>query len=239
MRHPKLVYLKLYGVDLPWVQTATHLGHELSEDCNMEQDMKCKRGEFIDKSTAVREAFSFAQPNQILQAVRTYCCSLYGAMTWSLYSEKAKQVFNTWSTCAKLAWGVPRATHTYLVDNLLSAGIPNLRLSTLARFCKFYQSLRNSKSLEVRLVANLASVDNRSTTGTNVFGIRKEFEVDLVNINIGQLRSTILGSATVVPDQDIWRIKSLKNFLDKKYKLEATHMDTSEINALIDSICSS
>ena len=89
------------------------------------------------------------------------------------------------------------------------------------------------------MVANLASVDSRSTTGSNVFGIRKEFEVDLVNINIGLLRSTILGSATVVPDQDIWRIKSLKNFLDKKYKLEATHMDTSEINALIDSICSS
>ena len=26
----------------------------------MEQDMKCKRGEFIDKFTTVRETFSFA-----------------------------------------------------------------------------------------------------------------------------------------------------------------------------------
>ena len=114
MRQPKPVNLQLYGVDLPWVRTATHLGHELSENCNMEQDMKCKRGEFIDNSTGVREAFSFAQPNQILEAVRTYCCSLYGAMTWSLFTEKAKQVFNTWSTCVKLAWGVPRSTHTYM-----------------------------------------------------------------------------------------------------------------------------
>ena len=105
MRQPKPVNLQLYGVDLPWVRTATHLGHELSENCNMEEDMKCKRGEFIDNSTGVREAFSFAQPNQILEAVRTYCCSLYGAMTWSLFTEKAKQVFNTWSTCVKLAWG--------------------------------------------------------------------------------------------------------------------------------------
>ena len=90
MRKPKPVNLKLYGVDLPWVRSATHLGHELSEECNMDQDMKCKRADFIDKSTGVRETFSFAQPNQIMQAVRTYCCSLYGSMTWSLFSEKAK-----------------------------------------------------------------------------------------------------------------------------------------------------
>ena len=28
MKHPKPVNLKLYGVDLPWVRTASHLGHE-------------------------------------------------------------------------------------------------------------------------------------------------------------------------------------------------------------------
>ena len=82
--------------------------------------MKIKRADFVRKSTEIREAFSFAQPNQILQAVWTYCCSLYGAMTWSLFNDKAMQVFNCWSTCAKLAWGVTRATHTYFVDNLLS-----------------------------------------------------------------------------------------------------------------------
>ena len=32
--------LQLYGVDLPWVKTATHLGHELSWECNMEEDMR-------------------------------------------------------------------------------------------------------------------------------------------------------------------------------------------------------
>jgi hypothetical protein len=60
MKHSKPVNLKLYGVDFPWVKTATHMGHELSEHCNMEQDMKVKR------ATDIREALSFAQPNQIL-----------------------------------------------------------------------------------------------------------------------------------------------------------------------------
>ena len=127
----KPVNLQLYGVDLPWVNTAAHLGNELSWECNMDQDMKCKRGSFISRSTEVRETFGFAQPNQVLQAVKTYCFNMYGAMIWSLFSVKAQQVFNTWSTCVKLAWGVPRATHTYLVDNLLSAGIPSVRASVL------------------------------------------------------------------------------------------------------------
>ena len=239
MKQPKPVNLKLYGVDLPWVKTATHLGHELSEDCNMEQDMKCKRGEFIDKSTTVRETFSFAQPNQILEAVRTYCCSLYGAMTWSLYTDKARQVFNTWSTCVKLAWGVPRATHNYLVDNLLSAGIPSLRLSILARFCKFFESVKTSNSMEVRLVASLASVGIRTDTGSNLFGIRKEFNLDPKDNHLWLLRSTILGSTSAVPEQDTWRIRCMKNYLEQKYQLDARHEDTSEITGLIDSLCSS
>ena len=43
--------LKLYGVDLPWVKTANHLGHELSEECSMMVDMQQKRADFIQKST--------------------------------------------------------------------------------------------------------------------------------------------------------------------------------------------
>ena len=131
---PKPANLKLYGVDLPWVKTANHLGHELSEECSMMVDMQQKRADFIQKSTEIRETFSFAQPNQILQAVTSYCCSMYGSMTWPLFSEKARQVFNCWSTCVKLAWDVPRATHTYLVDNLLAGGLPSIRSSVLIRF---------------------------------------------------------------------------------------------------------
>jgi hypothetical protein len=68
-KFPKPVNLQLDGVDLPWVKTAMHLGNDLSEACNMAQDMQCKRADFIQKSTEVRETFGFAQPNQILQCV--------------------------------------------------------------------------------------------------------------------------------------------------------------------------
>ena len=181
---------------------------------------------------------SFAQPNQMLQAVRTYCCSLYGSMTWSLFSEKAKQVFNCWGTCAKLAWGLPRATHSYFVDNLLSAGIPSLRASILARFCKFLESVKTSNSMEVRLVASLSMVDIRTATGSNFSGIRKEFKLDTRDIASLEVKKTILGSVFQVPDQDTWRIRCLKNYLEQRYKQEANHQDTTVLYQLIDSICS-
>ena len=94
MKEKKLSNLKLYGVDLPFVKTATHLGHQLTEECTMDQDIKCRKAEFIGNSTDVREMFSFAQPNQILQAVKTYCCSMHNCMTWNLYSDMAKQFYN-------------------------------------------------------------------------------------------------------------------------------------------------
>ena len=237
MRKPKPENLKLYGVDLPWVKTANHLGIELSEECNMNQDIKQKKADFIDKSTEVRESFSFAQPNQILEAVRMYCCSLYGSKTWSLYSDKANQVFNCWSTCAKLAWGVPRATHSYIVDNLLSAGLPSLRSSVLARFCKFYDSVKKSKSMEVRLVASLAVVDIRTSTGSNCQGIRREFKMQ--DEPMVHMRDKILDAKRAVPGQDNWRLPCLMKFLDQRYQLEASLEDTKEIDLLIESLCSS
>ena len=241
MKQPKPLNLQLYGVDLPWVSTATHLGHELSQDCNMEQDMKIKRADFISKSTEVRESFNFAQPNQVLQAVRTYCCSMYGAMTWSLCSDKARQVFNCWNTCVKLAWGVPRSTHSYLVDSLLSSGIPSVRASLLACFWNFSEGVKTSTSLEVRVVACLTSGDIRSISGSNLFGIRKLCNIDKLSTpSSSAVKGMLLqGVKSSVPDLDSWRIGCLRKYLDERYQLQAALQATSEVDSLIDSICSS
>ena len=239
LRRPEPANLKLYGVDLPWVKKATHLGHEISSDCMMIEDMKCKRGSFISRSTEIRETFKFAQPNQILQAVQTYCLDMYGAMAWPLYSEKARQVFNSWSTCVKLAWGVPRATRTYLVDNLLSAGIPSVRACVLARYCKFLFSLRSSPSMEVRVVANLAGADIRSITGSNVHNIEMEAGQKLNEDNLGKLRQTLLNTKTEVPSKDTWRIACLRKFLSERYEMKSKCQDTEPVQILIDSLCTS
>jgi hypothetical protein len=107
--------LQLYGVDLPWVVHATHLGHELHQDGTMELDAKMKRAGFIENSTEIREMFGFAHPSQILGAVQVYTCHFYGSMLWDLFGKMAGQVYRAWNTCVMLAWGYSPLSSQLLV----------------------------------------------------------------------------------------------------------------------------
>ena len=85
--------LSLFGTDLPWVSSATHIGYELHEDGTMNCDARIRRAQFIDKSTGIREMFAFASPVEVLSAVRVYACDFYGAMLCDLYGETAIMVY--------------------------------------------------------------------------------------------------------------------------------------------------
>ena len=132
--------LMLAGRELPWVQTATHLGHELHESGKMEHDAKIKRAEFIDKSVEVRETFKFASPVEILRALKIYCSSFYGSMLWDFTGDGACQVFNAWTTAVKLSWDCPRDTRTYLVQQVLACDQTSARADALTRYGKFFKA---------------------------------------------------------------------------------------------------
>ena len=84
--------LQLYGRDLPWVEHATHLGHELHQDCNMDMDTRMKRASFIQNSTDMQDFLSFALLGQILGVIQTYNCHFYGSLLWDLYGNMSNQV---------------------------------------------------------------------------------------------------------------------------------------------------
>ena len=92
----KPVPLTLCGKALPFVPTATHLGHELHESGTMEYDARVKKAQFISNSLEVREMFSFASPAEVLRTLKVYTCSLYGSNLWELGGDMANQVFNAW-----------------------------------------------------------------------------------------------------------------------------------------------
>ena len=238
IREMKTVNLKLYGVDLPFVKTAKHLGHQRTEGFTMDQDIKCRKAEFIGNSTDVREMFSFAQPNQILQAVKTYCCSMHNCMTWNLYSDMAKQFYNCWSTCIKLAWEMDRATKTYFVENLLSGGLPSMRSSVLACYGNFFYGVQHSDALEVRTLACVAANDVRSSTGSNLRNLARDTGFDPIE-NRDKVRETILAYRCPVPATDTWRIPCLKKYLTVRNRMEVLGADTSEVEALILSLVTS
>ena len=170
------VPLQLYGKDLPWVTHATHLGHELHQDCTMNMDTRMKRASFITNSTDIRTTFKFARPPHVLNAISVYSCHFTGSMLWDLYSESSGQMYRSWNTCVKLVWNLPRSTHNYFVDNLLARDFTSVRQRILSQYVSFLRRLRNSVSAEVRIMSVIAAADVRSTTGKNCYNIAREFD---------------------------------------------------------------
>ena len=149
--------LQLYGRDLPWVQHASHLGHELHQDCTMNIDVSMKRASYIKSSVDTREMFHFALPCQVLSAISVYSAHFYGAMLWDLYGEMAGQVYRSWNTTVKLVWNLPRGTHNYFVDQLLER---HLQVGSSLSL----EKLMNSSRLNV-VRGNPVNIEKRITIG--------------------------------------------------------------------------
>jgi hypothetical protein len=158
--------LLLSGGVLPYVEHLTHLGHEFHQSGTMDMDTKMHRGSFIGRCLEVQEAFAFAAPEEILSAVRLYCCDLYGGMLARLRGGPAQQLMNCWTTTVKDVWGLPRSTHT-IYARWLGAAHVTIKEDLLSRWVKFYQSLLTGPSPEVAIVARMAAADVRSSTADN------------------------------------------------------------------------
>ena len=229
--------LKLNNQDLPWVETASRLGHELHQQCDMTYDCKIKKAEFINSSTDIRETFSFAHPDQILRATSLYAGHFYGSMLWDFTSEMCGQVFRSWNTCVKLAWDVPRSTHTYLVDQLLAVNHCSIKKQLLSRYVKFHKGLLKSKSVEVQVLANVVSRDIRSVTGKNLAHIETVTGLDPWRTNSTKVSESVPDAE--VPEADMWRLPLLCQYLFQRMEMETNLEDTKNISSLIDSLCSS
>ena len=211
---PRPVPLRLCGRPLPWVERADHLGHSLHQDGTMDHDCLQKRAQFIDASVKIRETFYFAHPAEQIAATEKYCTAAYGSNLWDLGSSATRMMVNAWRTGHKLAWAVPRETHTYLVEEVLAPNTPNLHASLLHRFTNFFRGLVTSPSQEVMVVALLAARDLRSSTGSNLALVKTMTGLDPWTIGRSQLRSALDRAVRrEVPDQDVWRAPYLQKLL--------------------------
>lgn len=114
-----------------------------------------KRAQYIEKTTEIRNTFSWAHPSQKLKAANIYAGDFYGSNLWQLNSNTAEMYFKSWNTFVKLSWGVPRSTHTYLVENVLAKNFISARHQVMGRYVTFFQSLLNSPNREVRILLEL------------------------------------------------------------------------------------
>ena len=229
--------LQLYGRDLPWVSHATHLGHELSQDCTMDMDTRMKRAAYIKNSTDTRSEFAFALPSQVLNAIKVYCAHFYGSPLWDLYGVMANQVYKSWNTTVKLVWDLPRSTHNFFVEHLLAESFSSVRQSILAQYVGFIQRLEKSVSTEIRLMRNIAGADLRSTTGKNCHNLRNEFQLDpwMTPSSIFKTKYKYYD----VPEADGWRLPLLQSLMKDRYEMSVCGDETEDITGLIESLCSS
>ena len=229
--------LQLCGQALPWVQHAVHLGHELHQLCSMEFDANIKRAEFIDAAADIQETFKFATPNDIIRAVQVYAGHFYGGMLWDLFGEKVGQIYRSWNTSVKIAWGLPRSTHTFLVENFLARDFNTVKQQLVGRFVNFFQNLLASDSPEVRIAASIVGRCARSTTGRNLKNIEIETGTDPWILPGWKVRQSV--KKVEIPSGEVWRAPYMVKLLESKKELDLMNLDTSEVSSLLDSLCSS
>ena len=229
--------VQLYGEDLPWVESADHLGHTLHQLTNMEKDSQRARAKFIDKTVEIREELYFARPEQVMQTVQILSSDAYGSMLWNLSSAGAESFFKCWNTCVKLLYGVPRSTFTYLVEGYFASSQVSLRNQILSRYPGFFRSLLGSPSKEVRILARLVSSDPRSSTCLNLRYLSQlsglmqpeQFSSEKVRVSL---------PVTKVPESENWRIGLITSLFKLKHEKLHEAKDFGHICRMIDSLCS-
>ena len=147
------------------------------------------------------------------------------------------QFYSTWRTAVKLAWEVPRSTHTYMLDHLLAAGITTSRTEILSRYSGFFKNLRCSASAEVQLLALMVGRDLRTTTGRNLRFISEEANIDPWEANTWKFRKLLNENKSEVPITDRWRLPYLSKLLEERQKLHYQGEDKTRIQELINSVC--
>ena len=229
--------LKLYDHDLPWVQQADHLGHVLSQLCNMETNAKIMKAKYIDKTVENRDTFNFAHPAQVIRAMEIFSSDCYGLMLHDLSSPSSESIFKCWNTAIKLIWNVPRSTYTYIVENLLAINFQTLRNQIYSRYSTFFQSLLSSSSKEVSFLANIVSRDCQSVTARNLRLVENAAGGSPWDYSSNRLKSQL--KKIPVPENDEWRLSLLLKLLEKRRQEENLLLDTKRLTKMIDSLCDS
>ena len=213
VRYPDPVQLD--GKDLPWVESADHLGHTLHQMTSMEKDCQRARAKYINKTVEIREQLSFAKPQQIMQAIQVLSTDAYGSMLWDLGSAQAEQYFKCWNTCVKLVYAVPRSTLTYFVEGHFAAGQTSLRNQVLSRYSGFFRNLLQSSSREVRILARIVSSDPRSTTCVNLRYLQRLTGLDQPQM-YSSARVRLALPVKDVPELEKWRLGLMTNLFKMK-----------------------
>ena len=137
----------------------------------------------------------------------------------------------------KLAWDLPRSTHTFLVEGLLVRNFFTVKQQLVGRFVNFFKELQKSKSQEVRIVSSMVGRCVRSTTGKNLALIERDTGLDPWVTPAWMVRAAT--PREEVPANEGWRAQYLTKLILARREMRTKLEDTTDVEELIDSLCSS
>ena len=107
----------------------------------------------------------------------------------------------------------------------------------VGRFTNFFRSLLKSNSKEICVVANMVGRCSQSTTGGNLARIQRETGQDPWKEPAWKIRDGI--AREEVPPQEGYRVQYLRKLLAARTELRSKALETTEVDGLIESLCSS
>ena len=185
---------------------------ELAENGDIRsQDVKIKRGQFINKTNELIQEFYFAHPRTLASVNMLQNSHFYGSVLWKQGSRHVEMLEKSWNVAIRRIFGLPRTTHRYLIEPVSDQN--HVRKMMSKRFLSFIQSIRKSKKLCLKNLLNTIEYDTRSVTGHNLRTLMLQSKSnDIKNLGPEHAENDYIE----VPVGEEYRIEFIKELIEVK-----------------------
>ena len=221
----------LNGINLPWSDRYTHLGHVLCKDGSLKLDVDLKRRSFIGKFHEFRQELKNPYPIVFMTLIMIYNSHFYGSNLWNVFD--ITDVYTAWNNVLRMIFDLPRRTHRCLLEPVTE--YRHLFTLLTNRFLKFYGTLFLSSKNIISNLRKIQEKDCRSNFGSNIRNICR-FN-DTYNIH-DCIRDSVKYFPINVSDN--WRVGFLKELISvNKNNNHLDGLSSEEINLLLEFVACS
>ena len=225
-----LAGIELNGTSLPWVDSAHHVGNIMERDNSFSKDIRMKRGSFIGRVHSIFQEFHFANPVVKMKMLSLYTTSFYGSSLWNLFDGHCDRLFSAWNNSVRDAFGIPRTSHRYFVEEISEHLHPMVTLAS--RFLKFHHSLQKCSKPSVRFLSFLSSQNQRTGYCQNLSRISEQ-------VQDAGLSCSSVKKYCEVPDDQKWRVALVKDLLEMQWnnaEIDVINEQVENIDAAIENL---
>ena len=207
----QLAPVKLNGDNLPWVPRAKHIGNILHEDGSTGHDLLVKKGIFIQTAMELNQEFHYLPSNLKLKLCELYNSHFSGSSIWKLESKEAQQLYSAWNKNLKVIYGLPWATHRWILEEMTGK---SLKIILMKRFLRFLNAILKSSKPFLKFLLATVSKDVRSISGCNLRSLTLHSGIQVAP---GTSASAVKCTREFcVPKSQEWRLPLLYSLLDIK-----------------------